>query len=1000
MKIFNSKNVFFFLIVIISAIISILAYFFYHTYIEYNSLDGDMKKITLIHKLDSALDKIEQEKSYSAIYMGTSGKSDFSEIEILRKNVDDTLNHIDTLIGNNSSFLSYAKYMKKMNDKLKYARLQVDTLNSDFKTILVDSYGSEVSDMFISAIGKIAQESSNDYLDHYTKLAVFNENINIEKIFIAFILSASKVMDNEDLIMWDNILDHSNIPDFSTLSDINTRSTLTKLISPKEFNKIASNERILIFENALQGEYSISETKWFKIFEKKSEKIKSAQTVLIENAEKQIVENISFEKNKLIKIIFSALAFILLLIILILLYKNISKDKQLLDDTLKDIEAVLNKEQQDELKVLIDKGEINKIYRFLTETIRDANEAKDLFLANMSHEIRTPLNGIVGFTQLLKSTEATSEQEEFIDVIEESSENLLKIVNDILDLSKIKANKIEIEDIIFNPVEKFESAIESYTAKATEKDIALAIYIDPSLPMALRGDPTKIVQILLNLVSNAIKFTSKDGIVNISIEKTIETEHEMAIKFEISDTGIGITKKQKSKIFDAFTQADISTSRKFGGTGLGLAISSKLVSLMGGTLDVSSEEKKGSTFFFTLSLNKTVENSDRVKPNMVGKHFGYIVSNDNVKEEINDNLRAYIEYTGAEYSLYDSKELLSMEKTLLPDILYVNHKYLKNEKDIQKYIDLDTKIVVITTAQLKSKIEVVEDKIDKIIYMPMNLSKTLKSFEVLDAEKSKNKIVKTKENKNKGNFSGITALVAEDNPINQKLILSVLNKFGLNIILANNGEEALELRKKNEYDIIFMDIQMPVMGGLESTKAILEFENSNHLKHIPIVALTANALKGDREKYLKVGMDNYISKPIDLDKLQEILNMYFSQSLLNKSKVTIEEEVLTVDVLLFNPIPLVSKIYEMKLKNLNYEVEIVRSEDEFLDRLDDSKYNFVLFPLEPFINMQGMIIDIIKDAGAKPCIFDDNNILKDTNNDYHILHRQITAEELKEKFES
>jgi signal transduction histidine kinase len=295
-----------------------------------------------------------------------------------------------------------------------------------------------------------------------------------------------------------------------------------------------------------------------------------------------------------------ALIALLLLLVLFVIYYNVNKDKQLFEDTLKDIEAVLNSEQQKELKTLIDNREINQIYRFLTKTIKEANQAKDLFLANMSHEIRTPLNGIVGFTQLLKTTDITAEQEEFITVIEHSSDNLLTIVNDILDLSKIKADKIELENIPFDPIEKFESAIESYGARASEKDIELGVYIDPDLPATLMGDPTKISQIIVNLISNAIKFTPMSGNIDVSIEKLSETNEDVTLKFAVTDTGIGISDEQKAKIFDAFSQADVSTSRKFGGTGLGLAISEKLVTFMGGTLDIKSEEDKGSTFFFTL----------------------------------------------------------------------------------------------------------------------------------------------------------------------------------------------------------------------------------------------------------------------------------------------------------------------------------------------------------------------------------------------------------------
>ena len=235
-------------------------------------------------------------------------------------------------------------------------------------------------------------------------------------------------------------------------------------------------------------------------------------------------------------------------LVMLVVNHNINKDKQLFDDTLRDIEAVLNKEQQKELQGLIDRHDVNNIYKFLVNTIREANQTKDLFLANMSHEIRTPLNGIVGFTQLLKSTDPTPDQEEFMTVIENSSDNLLAIVNDILDLPKIKADKIELESIPFNAIEKFESAIESYGARAAEKDIELGVFIDPDLPAPLVGDPTKISQIIVNLISNAIKSTSANGVIDVRIEKTNETDKDVTVKFsyEIWGSVLQMNKKVKS----------------------------------------------------------------------------------------------------------------------------------------------------------------------------------------------------------------------------------------------------------------------------------------------------------------------------------------------------------------------------------------------------------------------------------------------------------------------
>jgi signal transduction histidine kinase/CheY-like chemotaxis protein len=738
-----------------------------------------------------------------------------------------------------------------------------------------------------------------------------------------------------------------------------------------------------------------------------------------------------------------ALITLFLLLVLLVIYYNINKDKQLFEDTLKDIEAVLNAEQQKELKVLIDTRDINQIYKFLTKTIREANQAKDLFLANMSHEIRTPLNGIVGFTQLLKSTEVTAEQEEFITIIEHSSDNLLSIVNDILDLAKIKADKIELENIPFDPIENFESAIESYGARAAEKDIELGVYIEPDLPPTLMGDPTKISQILVNLISNAIKFTSLTGNVDVSIEKLAETDENVTLKFAVKDSGIGITEEQIDKIFDAFSQADVSTSRKFGGTGLGLAISGKLVTFMGGTLEIESESGKGSTFFFTLDLNKAEQSLVREKPNMNGMHVGYMVPDKSIERAMDENLKAYVEYTGAEFTVYDENELRNLEKPSLPDILFINHRYCKRGDELEQYLKLDTKTVLVTTGDLKRKIEGLEDQIDRVFYKPINFSKTLKSLEILKESAAKSKVVQAEQNESNEGFENIHALVAEDNVINQKLIQTVLNGLGLDVTLANNGEEALELRRQNEYDMIFMDIQMPVMDGIEATGKILDFEEKNRKHHVPIIAVTANALEGDREKYINAGMDDYISKPIELDQLRFLIQEFCPHKVVGNKEESIEdviaeeeieekkdnvakteesidlehsdeeiynntlealesvkqidentteeesvdtqssdnvveiqereEEVVEVvepkrksDILVYHSMSLIANLYGSILKNLEYTIDIVTDEQEFLDRLDDTEYMFVIYDAKPFANMKCMIVDLIEENGAKP----------------------------------
>jgi len=1019
MKIINNKNIFNLLILGVMSVLAFFSYYTYTSYIAYESTRNSTQSTYFIEDMDNVLDTIAKERLYSAIYMGTDGKVGFKKVKEARVAVDSAIIDLNTYMNVNKKFQTYSKRLNAASENLKHARSKVDTLSSDYKNIFFEIYHDEIFKSLVGAMKIVsAQDASVDmknYLSTYTNFTELKENTELENTGIFFVLSGAKKMTNEDLVFWDAILVNDTLPEFNALGNRALISKLNALLTPEEFSKIGSAERVKILYGAETGEYSIATNEWFTQVEKKMNYIALAQGILASTMNKHTEDKVSQSKEVMTEYGMGALFTLLLLLVLFMIYYNINKDKQLFEDTLKDIEAVLNLEQQKELKILIDNREINQIYKFLTNTIKEANQAKDLFLANMSHEIRTPLNGIVGFTQLLKSTSVTDEQEEFITVIENSSDNLLTIVNDILDLSKIKADKIELENISFNAVEKFESAIESYGARAAEKDIELGVYVDPDIPSELIGDPTKISQIIVNLISNAIKFTSSHGEVDVRIEKLSDNNKEATVKFSVRDTGIGITNEQKSKIFDAFSQADVSTSRKFGGTGLGLAISAKLVTFMGGTLDIDSKEGEGSTFFFTLTFDKPEESVEKIVPNMYGLEIALVVPDHEMKSLVNENLETYIQATGADLKTYTGEELLENRTFDLPDILFIDHKYCGREGELERYLELDTKIVLLTTGDKKKKIEVLQGSIDRVVYKPVNLTKTFKSLDVIYDDK-KDKKESPVESIDKKIFHDINALVAEDNSINQKLINNILTGLGLDVTLANNGEEALELRKNEEYDIIFMDIQMPVMGGIEATKQILEHEERERKHHVPIVALTANALQGDREKYINAGMDNYLSKPIELADLKNVIKEYLAhkmveveeESIGEELKKEIEQEVkkeseeaidvpeeveekiiekieedkvdiesntkkVKFDILLYKDTALATNIYVSMLNNLGYDVDIATSVDNFMNKLENKYYHYVLFDAASLMQIQCLLSDLIRDRDAIPFMFISDN---------------------------
>lgn len=1008
MKIINNKNIFVLLILLVIVGLAVLSMNAIKTYDQYKLAQKSTHTTHFIKRVDILVDKIIKERLDSAIYMGTEGKVAFDSVKKSRDNVNSAISDIYKSLADNSGLLNDTKQLEDVEENLKYVRSKVDTLSSSTKDIFLDTYHTQIFNSLVKITDMVAAKEKSDvvknHLEHYINFIKHKENIQLENTLVLNVLSGSRKMSDSELMTWDDVIAHDSLVSVKTLKNKATASEITALMSETEYSNIGAKERVSVLYGSISGEYDIEISSWLASIYKKFKYMVSAQNMILMETKRYIGTNISQIEDIMTNYIYSSLAVLFLLFVLLIIYYNVTKDKQLFEDTLRDIETVLDSQQQKELKVLIDNRRTNEIYKFLTNTIREANETKDLFLANMSHEIRTPLNGIVGFTQLLKGTSLDNDQQEFIDVIENSSENLLSIVNDILDLSKVQAEKMELEEIAFDTIEKFELSVETYGAKASLKDIEFGVYVDPTLPRKIIGDPTRISQVLVNLVSNAIKFTGKGGSVDVNIHKTNEREENVTIHFAVSDSGVGMTNEQLDKIFDAFSQADISTTRKFGGTGLGLTISSKLVSMMQGELIVDSVLHKGTTFSFDITFPKA-EYKPNASIDYSGVRVGLVLPKQKNKRQVDENLENYILNLGLTLDIYNTDEIFDIKDSNMPDILFIDHRNIKKKEKLERCRSLNTNLVLITTGGLKEKHKVIAEKFNNVIYKPLNFTKISKTLEnVIYLEED----IPSYENKEE-KFGNIHALVAEDNNINQKLILATLKNFGVDVTLANNGSEAVELRSKNidKYDLIFMDIQMPVMNGMEATQKILEFEKENNLKHIPIIALTANALRGDREKYIDAGMDDYTTKPIDLNALRALIKGYFPEKVQEKIEIPenkqlpmksqeapaiVEEETIpklnnleqkskvtdTVDVLLYNTNSLVTKIYETMLVNLNYSVDVVTNEDVFLDRLDEIKYSFVLFDLKPFQTMQKMIIDIVQDSGSKPLIFNTGNILEES----------------------
>jgi len=518
-----------------------------------------------------------------------------------------------------------------------------------------------------------------------------------------------------------------------------------------------------------------------------------------------------------------------------------------------------------------------------------ASLAKSKFLANMSHEIRTPLNAVMGLTDLVARTDMTSAQQEYLRKIKIASQTLLSVINDILDFSKIEAGRLTLEKTNFSLHEVMANLAEMFAHKAHEKELELIIHIDETTPGALVGDPVRLGQVLINLVGNAIKFTEKGEIVvHVAPMETVPSQDAIRLDFSVFDTGIGIPENRVPHLFQSFTQADDSTTREYGGTGLGLAICRKLTRLMGGELTVTSKAGRGSTFSFSIHLERQPEKNQiaMIPPRDLRGLRVLIVDDNHTSLEILSS--AITSFQMEAQTASSGKEAIEILKKIHEpfDLILMDWKMpqlngIETARHIKSHLELDrAPIICMVSAHGREDLIQYSEKrfLDAFLHKPVNISLLFDTIMELfgrhDAVVGTSPIQKMEvPEQTHSHLKGKKILLVEDNEINQEVALEWLHTVGMDTMVANNGKEALALLETHSPHGVLMDIQMPVMDGFEATRQI---RAQHRFKDLPVIAMTAHALKGDRERCIFSGMNDHIAKPIDPEVLFSTLDKWLT----------------------------------------------------------------------------------------------------------------------------
>ncbi len=946
MKIKSNLNLITFIPVMIVMLLSI--YIFRLSFNNYQHSKTDLSNLKKIEKIKEFMLDIFKERKYAVQSLTSNSNETIYNYKKAATKTNKAVNNLITIYNKDKKNSIIFKLIKDIKTIVNQ-RKEIEEHKLSYKTIFAnyDILNSDILSYINYLKNKINTKTNANSLND---ALILLKSVSDERDFISNIYTNSEDIENLYII---KLFKNSNITQTLSMVDKKVQKLLSKSLDTKEFINIVKKTNTIKQELLTKG-YIISATQkeWIDFEDKKLFLLSQSIDRISKNINNELKKSLNY---KLLKLVISLF---LILLSLFLLYKYFRFKNELLDNSnLKLLlKKVLNLSNLDKTVDLSTTSGVKNSYKIIDDSLdkisidrqkaENDNASKSIFLANMSHEIRTPINGIVGFTDILKKSNLNKTQKEYVDIISKNTDNLLEIINNILDLSKIESKKIEVDSIMFSPIEEFENSVELFLAKASKKKINLSLNLLPNFENYLLGDPLKIKEVLLNLISNSLKFTPKGGQIDVSIKKLpSKSSKEELVYFEVKDNGIGMSKDELSDIFDAFSQADSTITRKYGGTGLGLTISSSYVTLMGGELEVESKKDRGTKFFFTLSFKK----SQPLKTTKYKNSFNIIkalIISDNETKELSNYLKEYISYLISSTSLVNKEDISSNKSMFEESNLIVVPQKVFEENDFSHLNKTDKKLLIIQDSQFYQEQNTLPSNTFTITE-PIGFFKVVEVLSSFNPTTAKN----THENKTiKESNKKFKILIAEDNDVNLKLLEEFFNQYSnITIKKAINGEEAVKLFLKESFDMILMDIAMPLLDGMEATKKIIEYENINNTPHTPIIALTANALKGDKEKYLSTGMDEYITKPVKEDSLITMLKKFsitLNQKELISNKENKKENLEQKQLLLYKKSEVETKIFQKVLSQYYSKIDTVNSSKEFYTNLERFNYQAILLDKE------------------------------------------------------